>query len=130
MLGWVLLLGGTAWGHFCCSRSGAMVRGSDLRHLYIESSFADLTCAAFAMLVPLRGLGGDFWKITIKTLHFSEYIAGGLFSAQSQESVAISRCQDTAVGMPFATLRPPWVCTQEMDECLSRVPQACLQALS
>lgn len=94
-----------------------VVWGSDLRHFYIEGSFADLTCSGFAMQAPLRALGDNFWKITIKTLHFSECIIGGLFSAQSQESVAISRYQDTASVVTVVTLWPPWVCTQEMDEC-------------
>lgn len=75
--------------------------GTDLRHLCIEVSFADLTCSAFAMQAHLRG---NFWKITIKPLHFSEYISGGLFSAQSQESVAISRYRDTAGVVTVATL--------------------------
>lgn len=44
--------------------------------------------------------------------------------------MAISRYWDTADAVTVATLWPPQVCIQEMDERLSRVPQACLQALS
>lgn len=76
------------WRVFCCwevqpgDTSAAValemilhvVWGSDLKHLYVEGSFTDLTCAAFAIQVPLRGLGGNFWKTTIKPLHFSEYM--------------------------------------------------------
>lgn len=39
-----------------------VVWGSDLRHLCIEGSFTGLTCSAFAMQTPLRGLGGDFGR--------------------------------------------------------------------
>lgn len=56
-----------------------VVWGPDLRHLYVEGSFTDLTCAAFVIQVPLRGLGGNFWKTTINPLHFSEYIGGAYF---------------------------------------------------
>lgn len=127
---WRVLLGGTAWGHFCCSGSGDdTARGLGV---WFEAFvyWRQFHLFSFCYADPSERAGRWFWKITIKTLHFSEYITGSLFSAQSQESVAISRYWDTADVVTVATLWPPQVCIQEMDERLSRVPQACLQALS